>query len=122
MTNIVTATLGEDVDNELFVYIDAEGMVYKASNSDFEKQATGYVKTGGLLGEPVQVHLDGEVPAMIEGVSGNRVYLSDTDGLATMTKPNSPQSLGRMSDGAVMLLEIERKKVEITAAAAFFEL
>jgi len=90
--NIVTATLGEDIEPQSFVHISPDdGLVYYSSMPD--KYATGFTTTGGLEGDLTQVFVDGDRPVQIEATPGAVLYHSDTPGLSTQFPPSTTQEL-----------------------------
>lgn len=121
MIEIITATAAETIDDGAAVHIDATGEAYNAVLPD--KPATGVCVAGAADTESIQVIVSGRIAAPLEGASGLVVYLDNTTpGGVTWTVPNgAAQTLGRLSDGGIMVVQVDQQQSSVNpAASAFF--
>ena len=120
MSEIITVNLAETVGNGRAVHVTEEGDVYNAVLPS--RPATGVCLTGGDATDAVQVFISGTIPAPIEGAGGAVVYLDNTTpGQITAERPNgASQTLGKLSDGARMIVNIDQFTPQINPAAAKF--
>lgn len=120
MREIITATASETIDDGAAVHIDASGDAYSAVLPD--KPATGVCIIGAASTESIQVIVSGRIESPIEGQAGLVVYLdNETPGGITWSAPSgAAQTLGRLSDGGIMVVQVDQQQISVNPAAASF--